>query len=356
MTATLLLAALTMTSAVHYQDVVDRMRHEQSVPGVSAVITMGDQILFAGASGVADLETGRAMSPDTVVYAGSLSKVFTAVLTLRLVEEKKLSLNDQVDGIATQSATETPKITIKHLLTHASGLEREGDFGYWFSADFPDRTALSNYLLTTKLREPPGTSLHYSNVGYAKLGLVIEDAGRQSYGDALSDQVLKPLGMNSSGAPGPTDNISSGYTPVGRIIPNEQRPFAGVGRAVGDRHVREYHNARAMSPAFGVYTSAHDLGRLTRFLLGHGGDDILSTEMRTRMRTRQPSGWGLGLKLGTIDGRPVARHEGWFAAHRSHLLIDVEADISVIVMTNSDSGAPAKIADALYKAAIYAIR
>jgi len=352
MFATLLLAALAASPTGHYQEVVDRMRAEQEVPGVSAVITVGDQVLFAGASGVADIETQRPMTAATVVYAGSLSKVFTAVLALRLVEEGQLSLDDTVKGIATQATGESAEITVAHLLTHASGLEREGDFGYWFSADFPDRTALNNYLRTTKLREPPGTSLHYSNVGYAKLGLVIEAAGGQNYSNALRDRVLEPLGMSSSGVPGPVENMSSGYTPVGRVIPNEQRPFAGVGRAVGDRHVREYHDARAMSPAFGIYTSALDLGRLTRFLLGHGGDDVLSREMRTRMRTRQASGWGLGLKLGTIDGRPVARHEGWFAAHRSHLLMDVETDISVVVMTNSDSGAPAKIADALYKAVL----
>ena len=352
MTGALLFAALAVAATPDFQGVLDQMRSTQEVPGVSAVITSQDKVVFAGASGMADLETSRTMTADTIVYAGSLSKVFTAVLTLRLIEEEKLSLNDSVDGIATPSFDDAANITIAHLLTHASGLEREGDFGYWFTADFPDRSALARYLLTTKLRDPPGTSLHYSNVGYAKLGLVIEDTNGQSYSDALRTHVLEPLGMKSSGSPGPVDAISSGYTPVGRMIPSEERPFAGVGRAVGNRHVREYHDARAMSPAFGIYTSANDLSRLTRFLLGHGSDNVLSTEMRKRMRTRQASGWGLGLKLGSLDGRPVARHEGWFAAHRSHLLLDMEADISIVVMTNSDSGAPAKIAEALLETAL----
>ena len=352
MTAALLLAALAVAVTADFQGLLDQMRSDQEVPGISAVITRQDKVVFAGASGMADLETMRAMTADTIVYAGSLSKVFTAVLTLRLVEEEKLSLSDPVDGIALQSSGDAADITIAHLLTHASGLEREGDFGYWFTADFPDRMALERYLLATKLRDPPGTSLHYSNVGYAKLGLVIEDTDGQSYGDALRTQILEPLGMTSSGAPGPIDTIASGYTPIGRMLPNEERPFAGVGRAVGSRHIREYHDARAMSPAFGIYTSANDLSRLMRFLLGHGGDDVLSTAMRARMRTRQASGWGLGLKLGSLGGRPVARHEGWFAAHRSHLLLDMQADISIVVMTNSDSGSPARIAEALLEAAL----
>jgi len=350
MTGTLVFAALALSATADFQALLDRVRTDQEVPGVSAVITHRGDVIFAGASGMADLETGRAMTADTVVYAGSLSKVFTAVLTLSLVEEGKLSLDRPVDGIATQSSADTPKITIAHLLTHASGLEREGDFGYWFSADFPNREALARYLRTTKLRGAPGTSLHYSNIGYATLGILIEDADKRPYAEVLRTRLLEPLGMLSSGTPGPVDNLSSGYTPVGRVLPNEDHPFAGVGRAVGNRHIREYHDAKAMSPAFGIYTSATDLSRLTRFLLGHGGDDVLSARMRQRMRTRQASGWGLGLKLGTLNGRSVARHEGWFAAHRSHLLLDTEADVSVVVMTNSDSGAPAKIAEALYEA------
>ena len=354
MSATLLLATIAVTAAPDFQAVLDRIREKQEVPGVSVVISDGDRIIFAGASGVADIEAGRVMTADTLLYAGSLSKIFTAILTLQLVEEEKLILSDPVEGIATASSNDAPNVTVEHLLTHSSGLDREGNFGYWFTADFPDEDALTRYLRVTTLRTPPGTDLHYSNIGYAKLGMVAASASGQIYADAMQTRVLEPLGMTSSGSPGPTDGIAVGYTPVGRIIPSAEKPFAGVGRAVADRHVREYHDAKAMSPAFGIYTSANDLGRLARFLLGHGGDDVLSPEMRKRMRTRQSSGWGLGLKIGKLNGRPVARHEGWFAAHRSHLLLDLDADLSIVVMTNSDSGAPAKIAEALYEAALAA--
>jgi len=354
MSATLLLATLAVTAAPDFQMVLDRIRQKQEVPGASVVISDGDRVIFAGASGVADIEAGRAMTADTLLYAGSLSKIFTAILALQLVEEEKLTLSDSVEGIATESSNDPPNVTVEHLLTHSSGLDREGDFGYWFTADFPDEDALTRYLRGTELRTPPGTDLHYSNVAYAKLGMVAAGVSGQSYGDALQARVLKPLGMTTSGSPGPANGIAIGYTPVGRIIPSAEKPFAGVGRAVADRHIREYHDAKAMTPAFGIYTSANELARLARFLLGHGGDDVLSPEMRERMQTRQSSGWGLGLKVGMLNGRPVARHEGWFAAHRSHLLLDVDADLSIVVMTNSDSGAPAKIAEALYEAALAA--
>ena len=292
MNASLLLVALAVSGTADFQAVLDQMRMVQNVPGISVVVSRGDQVIFSGASGTADIEAQRDMTADTVLYCGSLSKILTAVLVLQLVEEGKLALSDTVPGIAVSSAGGAPDISIEHLLTHASGLEREGNFGYWFSAAFPDEDALKQYLRATTLRTPPGSKLYYSNIGYATLGMVAAAAVNQSYNEALRARVLLPLGMTSSGGPGPAPGVAIGYTPAGRIIPSEERPFAGVGRAVGDRHVREYHDAKAMSPAFGVFTTANDLARLARFLLGYGGDDGL---VRCHARANaHPAGRRLG--------------------------------------------------------------
>lgn len=348
LTATALLAGLGATGAPALQSVIDEMRASQAVPGISAVVVRRDEVLFAGASGVADLESSKPLTADSVFYAGSLSKLLTASLVLQLVEDKALALDDSVPGIGGASQ----RVTVAHLLTHSSGLQREGNFGYWFSADFPDETMLADYLASTELRAAPGESLHYSNIGYAALGLVVERATNQTFTDALRERVLEPLQMTASGARGPAPCVTSGYTPPGRIIPSPDRPFAGVGRKIGSRHVRMYHDARAMSPAFGAYTSANDLGRFARFLLGSGGDEILSPAMRNRMREKQASGWGLGIRVEILDGRTVARHGGWFAAHRSHLLLDIDNGLGVVVMTNSDNANPASIAEALHDATL----
>lgn len=346
--ALILVACATVPS--NLQAILDEHRVDQQIPGVSAVVTVGAETSFSSASGLADLETGRPMTPDTIAYAGSLSKVFTAIAALRLVDNGKLSLDDPVAGIAERSLSEDEPIRVSHLLTHASGLEREGDFGYWFSADFPHQTALTDYLRTTTLREPPGESFHYSNIGYATLGRVIEKASGSTYANALDKLVLTPLGLTNSGAPGPVAGMSAGYAPVGRVIPNETRPFAGLGRQVGERRIREYHAANAMTPAFGIYTSANDLSRLARFLLGYLDNDLMSASLREQMLSAQESGWGLGIKIDRVDGRPVARHSGWFAAHRSHLLLDLQSGTSVSILANSDSAAPNVIAEALLDA------
>jgi D-alanyl-D-alanine carboxypeptidase len=346
----LIMAAMAVTSGPGLQQVLDRVRIDQEVPGVSVVVAQRDEILFAGASGVADLESGRAMTPDTVLYAGSLSKLFTVVLTLQLAEQDKLSLDDVVDGIA--DASRHDSIRVRHLLTHSSGLDREGNFNYWFNADFPDRTALGRYLHNTDLRARPGASVSYSNIGYAALGAIIEQASGQSYDDTLSSRMLLPLGMGASGSLNPGPELAAGYSPLNTVIPSEERPFAGLGRQVGKRRIREYHNANAMTPAFGVFSSARDLSRLARFLLGYGGNEVLSDDMRTEMMTLQAGGRGYGIRLGKYRGRSVARHGGWFAAHQSHLLLDIQSGISVVVMSNGDSASPGKIAEALLDGAL----
>ncbi len=346
LTATLLLAGLAGNPDL--QAVLDNMRVSQDVPGISAVIVSKHDVVFAGASGVADLESSTRLTTDSVIYAGSLSKLLTAVLVLQLVERGELALADEVDGIGDRSQP----VTVEHLLTHSAGLSREGNFGYWFSADFPDTTELAHYLATTGLRSAPGESLHYSNIGYAALGSVVEQVTGQSFETALRQRVIEPLEMHASGARGPATDVVAGYSPPGRVLPGTARPFAGLGRQVGSRHVRMYHDARAMSPAFGAYASASDLGRLARFLLGYGNDTVLSAVMRQRMREEQASGWGLGIRVESFEGRIVARHGGWFAAHRSHMLLDIENGVGVVVMANADNADPAAIADALLDATL----
>lgn len=350
MTVAFILAALAVSAVDDLQSVLNEQRALQGVPGISAVVVQDDDVVFIGASGVADLTSGQTLTADSVFYIGSVSKVLTAVLVLQLVENGQLSLDSPISNLGRPESS--PPITVAQLLSHASGLQREGDFGYWFTADFPDNAALLGYLTDSTLRSEPGTSLHYSNVGYAVLGQLVEQTTGKSFAEALEEGVLAPLGMAASGGRGPAASPAMGYTPRDRLLPSAPRPFAGVGQRVGRRHERAYHDARAMSPAFGSYASAADMGRMLRFLLGVGDDDVLSVAMRKAMTERQASGWGLGFKLREIDGRTVASHDGWFAAHRTHLLLDVENGVGVVVMANSDDASTGDIAGALLEAAL----
>ena len=341
----LLLFVVTAGAVDNLQAVADDYRRLQDLPGISVALVREEREVFAGGSGFADLESERRMTADTLLYAGSLSKIFTAVLALNLVADQRLSLDETVAGIGAGDFG----VTITHLLTHSSGLPREGNFGYWFSGEFPNPSGLSRFLATTALQSQPGQTVHYSNIGYAALGLELERASGESYAQALDSRVLQPLRLKSTGGPGPVPGIATGYTPPGRMLPRDDRPFAGVGRQVGTRRVREYHDAGSMTPAFGLYTTASDLGRLVRFLLGHGGDEVLPDDLRRQMLTPANARRTLGLGTGALDGRAVVRHSGWFAAHRSHLLIDLETGIAAIVLANADNADAAAIAEALLR-------
>lgn len=338
---TFALLAFAATLEGNLQSVLDNYQSAQQLPGVAAVVTQGDDVIFAGASGVADLENGREMSSDTIFYVGSVSKVFTAALTLTLIENGMLSL----DEVAFEASGEI--VRVRHLLLHTSGLSREGDFEYWFNARFPDTASLQHYLANASLQFPPGTSYSYSNIAYAALGQVIERASGMSFEDALAHYLTSKLDLTRTGTTQPALCLAAGYSPVDGVLPNADRPFAGLGKPVGNRYVREYHNARAMTPAFGISASALDLSHFARALLGYGSDFSFPAALLAEMFSEQGNGRGYALRLETYQGRNVARHGGWFAAHRSHLLLDLDAGISVSVLTNSDSASPGKIAEGL---------
>ena len=335
-----------------FQAILDEMRAEQRVPGVSAVVIRNHVRVFAGGSGVTDLETGQPAGANTVYYIGSITKVLTSVLTLHLVEQGRIELHSPLTAVIDVPAEPLAPISILHLLTHTAGLEREGNFGYWFTGRFPDRDALVAYLGGSELRSKPGTELHYSNIGYATLGLAIESLTGKPFGVALQSKVLEPLGMFATGVPGPAPGVANGYTPPGRLLPSAGRPFAGVGKPVAGRFERVYHDAGAMSPAFGAYSTAADMGRLALFLLGNGGDPVLTLDTRRRIFERQPLGRGLGVGLTRRNGNVVFVHGGWFAAHRSQLLADPENGIAVVILANSDNADVEQIADVLYSAAL----
>lgn len=345
---TLLLMAASAVQPVAYERLLEEYRRDQDVPGLAAAIVVGEQLVFAGGAGVRDLATRQPVTADTPFYLGSVSKVLTATLILGLAEDGRLPLDASLDF---REQDDTP-ITARTILSHASGLPREGPFGYWFTAEFPAWPALAEFASQTPLEFEPGAAMRYSNIGYAVLGQLAAERLGTSYGEALERRLLGPLGMQSSGSVGPAPGVARGYTPPGRLIPSAERPFAGVGVRSGDRYLREYHDASAMAPAFGAWSTAADMQKFLGYLLSDANRPRPSKPERKKLYSAQASGWGLGMQPDRIGDRRIARHSGWFAAHRSHLLVDPDAGIGVIVFSNADNARPASIAEALYELAL----
>ena len=145
----LVVLSINVAPATDIDTVIDEALRQQSTPGVSAVVIRDHQVIYSAGRGVADIKTGRPMTDETAMYVGSLSKILTAMLTLIQVERGALALTDTLDR--------QPPITVLQLITHQSGLPREGDFGYWFSGSFPDAPTLADYLARASLHFDPGS-------------------------------------------------------------------------------------------------------------------------------------------------------------------------------------------------------
>jgi CubicO group peptidase (beta-lactamase class C family) len=329
----LLLFSCLSIGAVSEQNDKNQIKADQHHPAKIVLSLKGDTLVSAQVSGYADIQQSVLADMDTAFYLGSISKIFTSVLVLHLVEQQQLVLTDE----------------IRQLLSHSSGLPREGDFGYWFSAEFPGSVELKQYLSSAPLLFEPGKKYHYSNIAYAKLGLIIEEATGLSYAQALNRYVLAPLGMTHTGVRPYPAHIAQGYSPENRILPNAQRPFAGIGAKVGQRHLRVYHDAKAMSPAFGIFSTPRDMSVFLGFLSGAKNTSVLNKASLAGMYRDQGFGRTLGLKRDKIDGVSVLRHDGWFAAHRSHLLFDPLSKRSVIALTNFDDSKPALLAETAFR-------
>lgn len=309
------------------------------IPGLAIGIVHGDKLVWAKGYGKADLATGAPMTPATPLRVGSVSKMFTATAVLQLRDAGKLRLDDPVSrhlpffAVKTEFAAAGP-ITVEHLVTHTSGLPREGAFPYWTTHVFPSREELRASLPSQSAVFAPGEKIKYSNLGMALAGEVVAAASGSSWSDYVERHLLGPLGMkNSSAAPGPEL--------VGRLARAYQRKGPG-----GERILMEYYETGAIAPAAAVVSTVEDLARFASFHLGAGGEEVLSAATRRdmqRLRYLDPgwkSGRGLGFLISRREERTLVSHGGWIGGHRADLLLDPARNIAVVVLTNADDAAP----------------
>jgi D-alanyl-D-alanine carboxypeptidase len=177
--------------------------YKADAPGAVALVLHKGQAVLRKAYGLADADAKQPLAPDQLFRIGSVTKQFTAVAVLMLVDQGQLSLQDPVRKYLPH-ATQDDRITIEHLLTHTSGLPNY--------TDLPALRELRSQVLTfdqlinlTKdqpAKFAPGTRYDYSNTGYMLLGAVIEKATQQRYGDFLAERIFKPLGMDDTAVEG----------------------------------------------------------------------------------------------------------------------------------------------------------
>jgi CubicO group peptidase (beta-lactamase class C family) len=306
------------------------------IPGASLGVVHGDRVVHLQGFGRAD-NTGRPMTAQTPTLIGSLTKSFTAVAIMQLVERGKLELDAPVQRYLPWFRVADPaasaQITVRHLLTHTSGLSgrretdifRDEDTG----ADAIERQVRA--LANVELAAPVGSSWQYANANYAVLGLIIESVSGESYEQYMQQHILAPLEMEQS-YPSPT------------LAP---RPQLAEGHQFWFGQPRPAHlpYPRGLLPAGYLVSSAEDM---SRYLLAHlnegrvGATRILSPASvaalhRPGFRIDEGLWAGLGLGVADLDGVRVLQHSGNTNHYRSQLWMLPETGWGFVLLLNASN-------------------
>lgn len=299
---------------------------EGRAPSLAAAVVRGGATVWSGARTSVD---GHGPDVNVQYRIGSITKIFTAVLVLRLRDEGLLDLGDPMEKHLPD--TGVGEATIAELLAHTGGLAAESPSPWWERTPGTLRPELADVLGEQPHRHPVGRRFHYSNPGYTLLGALVERLRGAPWEDVLRREVLEPLGLS-------------------RTTRHPQAPHAG-GWAVhpwADVMLLErVEDLGRMGPAGQLWSTAADLARFAVFL-AKGDDRVLGAESVLEMRTpAAPSeaadvstgaAYGLGMQLQHRDGRFLVGHSGSVPGFLANLSISVEDDVAAVVLANCTSG------------------
>ncbi|MCA9943899.1 MAG: beta-lactamase family protein [Anaerolineales bacterium] len=298
---------------------------------------------FEGASGFANLVDETPMPPEGAFRIGSITKMFTATVIMQLAEQDVLTLDDPLALWLPEVAAQLPygdQITLRHLLSHTSGLfnvvEHEAYFTDLFTEMEVDEAAgtvtlpcvqrdpndtLARYVYGKEAQFEPGAQWRYSNTNYTLLGMVIEAVAEMPLAEAYRTHIYEPLGMASTFLDcyeEPLTDVVHGYTASGGVMTDVTDLHESVGWAAG-----------------GLVSTASDLIAFARGLFGGALFD--NSDSLAEMTTAVPgSSYGLGVMLqGDYMG-----HAGYIAGFRSVLNYAPETDTVVLMLYNHDGADP----------------
>ena len=306
----------------------------QQVPGVSVAVVKAGQVLLAKGYGLANIEHQVPVTPATIFQSGSVGKQFTAALVLLLVEEGKIRLDDSIRTYLPNAPAVWAPITIRHLLTHSSGIPDYTAGTVDYRRDYTeDELAMLAYGLT--LEFPAGARYNYSNTGYVLLGIVIHKASGSFYGDLLRERIFEPAGMTTARVISEAD-----------IVPNRAAGYRLVDGTVKNQ---AWVAPRLNTTADGsLYLSlsdfiAWDQVLRTRSLLAPQSWAQIFEPMK--LSSGNPYPYGFGWQVDTIAGQTRVRHGGSWQGFKAHIVRYTGDDVTVLVLANLAQADPERFAD-----------
>ena len=321
------------------------------VPGIAYGIVIDGRLAHSGAVGYRDVSAKAPVDADTVFRIASMTKSFTALCIMRLRDDGKLSLDDPAERYVPELAgllyptADSPRITIRHLLSHAAGFPEDNPWGdRQLAATDAEMAAMMKRGIP--FSTVPGTAYEYSNYGFAILGRIVAKVSGMPYRQYLQANILKPLGMTATtleAAEVPAGRLARGYRLSGTQLIDEPALPDG-----------------AFGPMGGMLTSTRDLAAYVGFLASAWPprDDpdagpVGRASLREMQQVWRPSpatvsrdgvdgplklnagGYGFGLRVWQTCGLPhVVAHSGGLPGFGSHMRWLPEHGVAIVAMGN----------------------
>jgi CubicO group peptidase (beta-lactamase class C family) len=306
-------------------------------PGCALGVFKDGAIAYARGYGMADLEHDVPIVSESVFYAGSVSKQFTAMAAALAMEQGKLTPDDSIRAYLGELPEYAEAIKVRHLIHHTSGLRdyntllsiagRRGDEAY-------DNPAVLRITARQKqLNFTPGAEYLYSNTGYTLLATIVERATKTPFAEYADANIFKPLGMTATHY----------HVDASRLVRN--RALAYARGPAGEMRLDTPSNERA--GAGGLFTNLGDLLRWdANFYDGRVGGKRVIDRLHTvePLNDGKPSTYAWGLELGAYRGLRLVEHSGALGGYRAHLLRFPERHTSVALLCNLGSIAPGGLA------------
>ena len=308
---------------------------DKELPALSIALVDDQQVVWAKGFGFANPKSKTPATAETVYRVGSVSKLFTDIAIMQLVEQRKIDLDAPVTRYLPEFRPRNSfgrSVTLRQLMSHRSGLVREPPVGNYFETTEPSLAQTIASLNNTELVYAPESRTKYSNAAIATVGFVLERTQKEPFAKYLKRSVLDPLGLErSSFEPTPeiTKDLAKAYmwTIDGRVF---DAPTFELG----------------MSPAGSMYTTVTDMGRFISALLAGGRgvkgqmlkpstiDEMWTPQFAPR---GQKTGYGIGFGVRELEGRRTVGHGGAIYGFATTLKAMPDDKLGVVVVTTKDS-------------------
>jgi CubicO group peptidase (beta-lactamase class C family) len=306
-------------------------QYKANEPGATALVSRNGQVIYMKAFGMGNLELNIPMKTDNVFRIGSITKQFTAVSILQLVEQGKLNLKDEITKFIPDYPTQGATITIENLLTHTSGIE-----DFTALPDYQDRmmldlkpTEIIDHFKDKPLKFTPGTKWSYSNSNYILLGHTIEIISGQTYAEYLAEHIFKPAGMTNTF-----------YASDIKLVDNRAGAYS--------HGENGFENAQPISmtqpyAAGSIQSTVEDYFKWHQALFAHTlvkKESLAKAYTNYKLTDGKESDYGYGWKFGHVYDSPSIWHGGAINGFGTVEIYLPKEDVLVVIFSNCDCSSP----------------